>query len=49
MQRAKDKIRAAFEFFSKLGVRYYAFHDRDVAPEGATLAEVCSFKIFFLF
>jgi xylose isomerase len=39
MQRAKAKVHAAFEFFSKLGVPYYAFHDRDVAPEGANLEE----------
>jgi xylose isomerase len=30
---------AAFEFFTKLGVPYYCFHDRDMAPEGATVAE----------
>ena len=29
----------AFEFIEKLGVPFYCFHDRDVAPEGATLAE----------
>jgi xylose isomerase len=39
MEKAKDKARAAFEFFSKLGVPYYCFHDRDVAPEGTTLEE----------
>ncbi len=33
---AKAKADAAFEFFQKLGVPYYCFHDRDVAPEGAT-------------
>ena len=36
---AKRRADAAFEFFSKLGVEYYTFHDRDVAPEGASLAE----------
>jgi xylose isomerase len=36
---AQNRIRAAFEFFEKLGVGFYCFHDRDVAPEGATLAE----------
>jgi xylose isomerase len=36
---AKLKADAAFEFFTKLGVPYYCFHDRDVAPEGKTLAE----------
>jgi xylose isomerase len=30
---------AAFEFFTKLGVPYYTFHDVDVAPQGETLAE----------
>jgi xylose isomerase len=30
---------AAFEFFTKLGIPYYCFHDRDVAPEGASFAE----------
>ncbi len=39
MQRAKDKLDAAFEFFTKLGVSYYCFHDRDMAPEGNTVAE----------
>lgn len=36
---AEKRARVAFEFFEKLGAPYYAFHDRDVAPEGATLAE----------
>lgn len=36
---AQNRVRAAFEFFEKLGVSYYCFHDRDVAPEGKTLAE----------
>ena len=36
---AQNRVRAAFEFFGKLGVEFYCFHDRDVAPEGATLAE----------
>lgn len=39
LQMAKMKAEAAFEFFTKLGVPYYCFHDRDVAPEGKTLAE----------
>ena len=29
---------AAFEFFTKLGVPYYCFHDRDMAPEGSGAA-----------
>ena len=29
----------AFEFFEKIGIPFYCFHDRDVAPEGASFAE----------
>jgi xylose isomerase len=36
---AVSRVDAAFEFMEKLGVGFYCFHDRDVAPEGATLAE----------
>ncbi|MEI8315417.1 MAG: xylose isomerase, partial [Verrucomicrobiota bacterium] len=36
---AEARARVAFEFLEKLGVPYYCFHDRDVAPEGATLKE----------
>jgi xylose isomerase len=39
LENAKGRVRAAFEFMEKLGAPYYAFHDRDVAPEGSTLAE----------
>ena len=39
LDNAIRRVRVAFEFMEKLGVPYYAFHDRDVAPEGATLAE----------
>ena len=38
--RRAQKMAAAFEFLAKLGVPYYCFHDRDVAPEGATFAEI---------
>lgn len=37
--KAVAKCDAAFEFFTKLGVDFYTFHDRDVAPEGKTLKE----------
>ena len=37
MERAKQKADVAFEFFSKLGIPYYCFHDVDVAPEGDNL------------
>ncbi len=36
---AKNRMDAAFEFFTKIGAPFYAFHDRDIAPEGRTLAE----------
>jgi len=36
---AKTRADAAFEFFTKLGVEYYTFHDRDIAPEGKNLNE----------
>ena len=39
MDKAARAMDAAFEFFSKLGVRYWCFHDRDIAPEGATMRE----------
>ena len=39
MDTAECKLDAAFEFFTKLGAEFYAFHDRDIAPEGATPAE----------
>ncbi|XP_029957786.1 xylose isomerase-like [Salarias fasciatus] len=39
MESAKKRLYAAFEFFTKLGVKYYTFHDRDMSPEGATLEE----------
>lgn len=39
MERAKQKADVAFEFFSKLGVPFYSFHDIDVAPEGNSIKE----------
>ncbi len=36
---AIKRVDVAFEFMDKLGVPFYCFHDRDVAPEGANLAE----------
>jgi len=35
------RMQAAFEFFNKLGVRYYSASDRDFAPEGETWEETC--------
>jgi xylose isomerase len=39
LDNAVRRVRVAFEFMQKLGVEFYAFHDRDLAPEGETLAE----------
>ena len=39
VENAINRARVAYEFISKLGAPYYAFHDRDVAPEGDTLSE----------
>ena len=39
MESAKNKAYAAFELMDKLDIDYFCFHDRDIAPEGATLAE----------
>jgi xylose isomerase len=39
VENACNRVRVGFEFIEKLGAPYYCFHDRDVAPEGANLAE----------
>ena len=39
VENAQNRARVAFEFMEKLGAGFYCFHDRDVAPEGKTLAE----------
>ena len=39
LEGALNRVEVAFEFMEKLGVGFYCFHDRDVAPEGKTLAE----------
>ena len=39
MAAARQKMAVAFEFIEKLGAPYYCFHDRDVAPEGASFGE----------
>ena len=39
MDQSLAKVDYAFEFFQKLGVEYFCFHDRDIAPEGDTLRE----------
>jgi xylose isomerase len=39
MAAARQKMDAAFEFFAKLGVPFFCFHDADIAPAGDTFAE----------
>jgi xylose isomerase len=39
VKNAQNRVHAAFEFIDKLGAPYYCWHDRDVAPEGGSLAE----------
>ena len=36
---AQKRVRVAFEFMEKLTTPFFCFHDRDIAPEGASLAE----------
>jgi xylose isomerase len=42
MEAARRKMAAAFEFVSKIGAPFFCFHDRDIAPPGATFAESCA-------
>ncbi len=39
IERAKRRVPVFFEFCQKLGVPFYAWHDRDVAPHGKNLKE----------
>lgn len=39
IRQAKDKMDAAFEFITKIGIPYYCFHDFDLIQEGATIGE----------
>ncbi len=39
MDRSRDRVDAAFEFFSKLNVPYWCFHDVDLSTEGSSIAE----------
>ena len=36
---AQTRVKAFFEFLEKCSLDFYCFHDRDVAPEGADIAE----------
>ncbi|MGL6227063.1 MAG: xylose isomerase [Thermoguttaceae bacterium] len=39
VKNAQKRVRVFFEFCEKMQMPYYCFHDRDIAPEGANLAE----------
>ena len=39
VDNAIHRVRVAFEFMEKLGAPFFCFHDRDMAPEGRSLAE----------
>ncbi|MGS0972439.1 MAG: xylose isomerase [Candidatus Izemoplasmataceae bacterium] len=39
IEQAKIRVKVAFEFMEKLGLEYFCFHDRDIAPEQDTLKE----------
>ncbi|MQY76975.1 MAG: xylose isomerase [Spirochaeta sp.] len=39
MDLAEQRVLAAFELMHKLQIPYFCFHDRDIAPEGGSLAE----------
>lgn len=39
LSKARHKMDVAFEFFAKLGVPFFCFHDRDIAPPGSSAKE----------
>jgi len=39
IENASNRVGVFFEFLNKIGIDYYCFHDRDIAPEGASVAE----------
>jgi len=39
IEKAKERIKVAFEFMEKLGLEYFCFHDRDIAPEQDSLED----------
>lgn len=42
MEIYKNKVYASFELMEKLGIEYFCFHDRDIAPEGKDFIESCN-------
>ncbi|MBR5627469.1 MAG: xylose isomerase, partial [Thermoguttaceae bacterium] len=41
VEMAQKRVHVFFEFLEKCGFSFYAFHDRDIAPEGSSFAEAC--------
>lgn len=39
MEIARHRVYACFELMNKLGIDYFCFHDKDIAPEGNSLFE----------
>ncbi len=39
LQNALNRVPVFFEFLKKIGIEYYCWHDRDISPEGSSLAE----------
>ena len=39
MDLAKARVEASFEFYEKLDVPFFCFHDIDIAPEGSNIKE----------
>lgn len=39
MEVAKARVDAGFEFMTKMGIKYFCFHDVDIAPEGNSFEE----------
>ena len=39
LERAKVRVKVAFEFMEKVGLEYFCFHDADIAPAGDTIEE----------
>ena len=37
--QSKEKMDAAFEFITKMGIPFYCWHDFDIAPEGSSIAQ----------
>lgn len=39
IERAKARVDSGFEFMSKMGIKYFCFHDVDIAPQGNSFAD----------